>query len=182
MTDPDGVVRWYTTDPRGILPLDQFHCPRTLRQWVRQRRFDIRFDTAFEQVMRGCMEVKREDAGMGWISDDLIDAYVALHQLGFAHSVEAWQNGQLVGGLYGVSLGAAFFGESMFHTAPNASKICLVHLVQRLRDRDYRLLDTQMVTRHMRQFGTIEIPLDDYMKLLKTALLHNARFKDDRTT
>ncbi len=176
MTDPDGVTRWYATDPRGVLPLEGFHCPRTLRQIVRQRRFDIRVNTQFEQTMRNCMTVPRDDRDGSWISDDLVRAYVKLHDLGFAHSVEAWQDGKLVGGLYGVSLYGAFFGESMFHHVPNASKVCLVHLVERLRERGYLLLDTQMVTRHMTQFGCIHIPADEYLSQLERALQKQCAF------
>lgn len=176
MTDLDGVTRWYSTDPRGVLPLENFHCPRTLRQLVKQRRFDIRINTAFEPVMRACKEVERGDRDTSWISDELVAAYVRLHDLGYAHSVEAWQDNQLVGGLYGVSLGGAFFGESMFFRAPNASKVCLVHLVHRLRERAYLLLDTQMVTTHMTQFGATHIPADEYMQQLDAALKKNCSF------
>jgi leucyl/phenylalanyl-tRNA--protein transferase len=176
MTDPDGVTRWYSTDPRGVLPLDRFHCPRTLRQLVKQRRFDIRIDTAFEPVMRACKEIERGDRDRSWISEELIAAYVRLHELGYAHSVEAWQDNQLVGGLYGVSLGGAFFGESMFFCVANASKVCLVHLVHRLIDRRYLLLDTQMVTNHMTQFGATHIPAGDYMEQLDLAIRQNCAF------
>jgi leucyl/phenylalanyl-tRNA--protein transferase len=176
MTDPDGITRWYTADPRGVLPLEQFHCPRTLRQIVRQHRFDVRINTNFEATMRACMTVTRPDADGSWISDDLIGVYTTLHRGGFAHSVEAYERDELVGGLYGVSIGGAFFGESMFHRAANASKVCLVHLVQRLIDRNFALLDTQMVTSHMRQFGTIEIPVRDYMMRLEQALRQSCNF------
>lgn len=170
MTDPDGITRWYTADPRGVLPLDAFHCPKTLRQLVRQGKFEIRLDADFPGVMRACKDVYRPDAHGGWISDELIDAYTDLHRLGFAHSVEAYQDNRLVGGLYGVAIGGAFFGESMFHHAANASKVALVHLVQRLRDRGYVLLDTQMVTDHMKQFGCIHIPAAEYMEQLERAI------------
>jgi leucyl/phenylalanyl-tRNA---protein transferase len=176
MTDPDGVTRWYTADPRGVLPLEAFHVPRTLRQLVKQKRFDVRVDHDFEATMRGCMTAKRPETDSSWISDDLVRVYGELHRMGFAHSVEAWQDGELVGGLYGVAIGGAFFGESMFHRASNASKVCLVHLVRRLVERDYALLDTQMVTHHMRQFGTTEIPADDYMRRLHAALQRDCRF------
>src|SRR3954468_18571823 len=128
MADRDGVVRFYTADPRGVIPLhppEAFHVPRTLRQIVRQGRFEIRVDHDFEATMRACMDARE---GGTWISDDLIEAYTRLHALGFAHSVEAWQGDELVGGLYGVSLGGAFFGESMFHRRTDASKVALVHL------------------------------------------------------
>lgn len=176
MTDPDGVTRWYSADPRGVLPLEQFHCPRTLRQIVRQQRFEIRINTAFESVMRFCKDVPRNDTQSSWISQELIQAYTQLHQLGYAHSVEAWQRGELVGGLYGVALGGAFFGESMFHRVSNASKVCLVHLVHRLRERGYVLLDTQMVTEHMAQFGATHIPASDYLQQLQQALRMECAF------
>lgn len=186
MTDADGVTRWYTADPRGVLPLDLFHCPKNLGQLVRQRKFEVRFNSNFVATMRGCREVPRgersggdgaggEPAG-GWIGEELIAAYAELHLLGFAHSVEAWQNGQLVGGLYGVALGGAFFGESMFHLVPNASKVCLVHLVDRLRQQQFTLLDTQMVTGHMKQFGCVYVPARDYEQQLAAALSLNRSF------
>ncbi len=174
MTDRDGVTRWYSADPRGIIPLEPggFHIPGTLRQLLKKNppAFEVRFDTAFEQVMRCCMQ-QRDDT---WISDQLVRAYVRLHHMGFAHSVETWRNGELVGGLYGVSLGAAFFGESMFHHATDASKVALVHLVNRLREREYELLDSQATTQHLRRFGCIDIPADDYLKRLDQAL-HKSR-------
>lgn len=176
MTDPDGVTRWYSADPRGILPLDQFHCPRTLRQVVKQDRFQIRINSDFAGVMRGCMTTPRGERDSSWISEELVSAYTGLHELGFAHSVEAWQRDELVGGLYGVALGAAFFGESMFFRVPNASKVCLVHLVERLRAREYELLDTQMVTDHMKQFGATHIPADAYMDRLEHALRRQCQF------
>src|SRR5436190_2115138 len=125
MTDRDGVTRWYTADPRGIIPLEPegFHVPHTLAQTVRQRKFDVRINYDFEATMRACMLAR---PGASWISEELIAVYRQLHGLGYAHSVEAWQNGELVGGLYGVSLGAAFFGESMFHRVRDASKVALV--------------------------------------------------------
>ncbi len=173
MGDSDGVIRWYTADPRGIIPLDRFHVPRTLRQTVRQRRFEIRINTAFEQVMRKCMEVRP----VSWINQELIEAYLRLYELGYAHSVESWRNGELVGGLYGVSLGGAFFGESMFHTATDASKVALVHLVERLRERGYELLDTQASTEHLQRFGCIEIPFSEYMMLLRKAITRKCQFE-----
>jgi leucyl/phenylalanyl-tRNA---protein transferase len=173
MTDPDGVTRWYTADPRGILPLDRFHVPRTLRQVVRQNRFEIRIDYDFAATMRACMTAHRPG---GWISEQLIIAYTRLHDMGFAHSVESWRNGAMVGGLYGVSLGGAFFGESMFHRERDASKVALVHLVDRLRERGYELLDTQATTQHLARFGCIEIPAREYLRLLRHALQKDCTF------
>lgn len=173
MTDADGTIRWYTADPRGIIPLEAFHVPRTVRQVVNRRKFEIRINTAFEAVMRACMNAR---GGQSWISEPLISVYTQLHELGFAHSVEAWRAGELVGGLYGVSLGAAFFGESMFHYVTDASKVALVALVQRLRDRGYELLDTQAATAHLQRFGCIEISAKDYMRRLKQALEKRCTF------
>lgn len=176
MTDADGVTRWYTADPRGVLPLEGFHCPKNLAQLVRSRKFSIRVNTNFVGVMTGCRDAPRPESAGGWIGEELIAAYVDLHKMGFAHSVEAWQGETLVGGLYGVSLGGAFFGESMFHSVANASKVCLVHLVERLREHGYRLLDTQMVTSHMKQFGCTYISAREYEMQLTAAMAVSCNF------
>ena len=176
MADRDRVIRFYTADPRGIVPLDErFHVPQSLRQLMRKTPpiYDVRFDSDFEATMRGCMSNREEGT---WINEDLIDAYCRLHELGFAHSVESWQNGHLVGGLYGVSLGAAFFGESMFYTQPDASKFALVHLVNRLRERGYELHDSQATTNHLRRFGAYDIPARDYLAKLNIALKRRCEF------
>jgi leucyl/phenylalanyl-tRNA--protein transferase len=176
MADRDGRIRFYTADPRGIIPLsppEAFHVPGTLRQVVRQGRFDVRVNHDFPATMRACME--NRDGG-SWISEELIAAYARLHELGFAHSVESWQDGQLVGGLYGVSLGAAFFGESMFHRTTDASKVALVHLVHRLRERGYELLDTQATTPHLRRFGCVDVPAAEYLRRLESALAKECEF------
>jgi len=173
MTDRDGRIRWYTADPRGILPLDAFHVPQTLRQVVRSGKFDVRVNTDFRGVMTECMRGRPEGS---WISERLIAAYERLHDLGFAHSVEAWRDGRLVGGLYGVSLGAAFFGESMFHRETDASKVALVGLVGRLRDRGFELLDTQANTHHLERFGCVSIPAAEYLGRLDKALLKRCEF------
>jgi len=177
MAERQGTIRWYTADPRGIIPLESFHVPRTLRALLKrppqQGGFEIRIDDDFEATMRGCQENRREGT---WIDEEMIAAYVRLHHLGFAHSVEAWKGGRLAGGLYGVSLGAAFFGESMFHRVRDASKVALVHLVRRLRDRGYQLLDTQTTTPHLRKFGCIEIPADEYLIKLEAALRKQCQF------
>jgi leucyl/phenylalanyl-tRNA--protein transferase len=170
MAGRDGVIRFYTAEPRGIVPLDErFHVPQTLRQLMRKDPpvFDVRINYRFEATMRGCMEA-REDGT--WISNELIAAYLRLHAMGFAHSVETWQEGELVGGLYGVSLGAAFFGESMFHRRTDASKVALVHLVNRLRERKFELLDSQATTPHLRRFGAIDVPAGKYLEMLGKAL------------
>jgi leucyl/phenylalanyl-tRNA--protein transferase len=173
MTDRDGITRWYTADPRGVIPLDRFHVPGTLAQLVRQRRFDIRINHDFLATMRACMTAH---PGGSWISEDLIRVYTELHHMGFAHSVEAWQEGKLAGGLYGVSIGGAFFGESMFHFVRDASKVALVRLVERLRERCFVLLDTQASTAHLERFGCIEMPASEYLVRLRAALNLQRKF------
>jgi leucyl/phenylalanyl-tRNA--protein transferase len=172
-----GEVRWYSPDPRGVIPLDGFHLPSRLARLVRGGRFRIEIDRRFEDVMRACAETdrKEEDAGT-WISDEILASYVELHRLGLAHSVETWLDDRLVGGLYGVALGGAFFGESMFHHVTDASKVALAALVERLRTRGFRLLDVQWVTPHLEQFGAIEIPRAMYLKQLERALTVKAEF------
>jgi leucyl/phenylalanyl-tRNA--protein transferase len=163
-------VYWYAPDPRAIIPLDErFIVSRRLRQVIRQGRFEVRYSTAFSDVMEACA-APREVQKTTWISAGLVRAYTQLHQLGFAHSVEAWRDGQLVGGLYGVSLGGLFAGESMFHRETDASKVCLVALVERLRERGYQLLDTQFTTDHLKKFGAYEIPRDEYERRLEGAV------------
>lgn len=161
----EGEVHLYTANPRGILDLDQFHVSQRLCRQLQKEPFSLTVDRCFEAVVRACAE--REDT---WISEEMILSYVAFHGLGYAHSVEAWKNGELAGGLYGVSLGAAFFGESMFHRVPNASKAALVFLVNRLKERGYLLLDTQMITPIMAQFGAVEISRQEYLHRLEAAL------------
>ena len=177
MADHDGTIRFYTADPRGILPLDAFHVPQTLRQLVKKNPerggFEIRVNHDFEATMRGCMAGRPEGS---WINGELVKAYVRLHHLGFAHSVEAWREGKLAGGLYGVSLGAAFFGESMFHRERDASKVALVHLVHRLRERKFELLDTQATTAHLKKFGAVDIPAREYLARLRRALATEREF------
>lgn len=159
------VIQWFAPDPRAVLPLDAFHVPKTLAKLVRQNKFDVVSDRDFEGVMRACAE--RETT---WISEDIIRAYVDLYEMGYGHSVECWQAGRLVGGLYGVAIGGAFFGESMFHRERDASKVALVHLVQCLRACNYVLLDTQFTTPHLEKFGVIEIPRIEYEAILDRAL------------
>jgi leucyl/phenylalanyl-tRNA--protein transferase len=166
-----GEIRWFSPDPRGIIPLDTFHLPRRLARVVRGETFEIVINRDFEAVIRACAEADRdpEDAGT-WIDAEIFESYCALHDAGFAHSVEAWQDGRLAGGLYGVALGGAFFGESMFHDVTDASKVALVALVERLRSRGFTLLDTQWTTEHLEQFGATEIPRSRYLRLLSQAL------------
>lgn len=171
----DRQLYWVDPERRGILPLDALHVSKSLRKTLRSGPFEIRCDTAFERVMRLCgetTETRRET----WINDDIIRLFVELFRLGFAHSVETWTEGELVGGLYGLALGGAFFGESMFSRRTDASKVALVHLVARLRAGGYVLLDTQFVTDHLNRFGTTEIPRAEYHRRLGKALEAKASF------
>lgn len=169
MAHEDGQIFWYDPDPRAIIPLDRFHVPSRLARTMRQAPFEIHVDRAFRRVMELCAapDAGREET---WISDEFIEANTELHRLGFAHSVEAWQDEKLVGGLYGVTLNSLFAGESMFSFERDASKVALVHLVRRLRRRNYLLLDIQFLTDHLAQFGAIEIPRERYHRLLREAL------------
>jgi len=171
-----GEIRWYSPDPRGIIPLDTFHVPARLARTLRKHAFEIRVDTVFRDVITACSE--RRDADGNWIDREIIESYCALHERGFAHSVEVWQADGLVGGLYGVAIGGAFFGESMFHRVTDASKAALVALVDRLRARGFSLLDTQWVTDHLLQFGAIEVTKRRYLRLLDEALALDVSFKD----
>ena len=167
MADPDedNAIYWHAPDPRAILPLHAFHVSGNLRKLVRQEHFEVAFDRAFMEVIQRCAE-----RDVTWISGEIIEAYVALHQLGYAHSVECLQDGNLVGGLYGVALGGAFFGESMFHHVRDASKVALVHLVEHLRKQGFTLLDIQFTTPHLERFGAINIPRSEYERRLAIAL------------
>jgi len=168
-------LHWYDPTMRGILPLDRFHVPRSLRKTVRHSPFEVRADTAFRAVVEACGAPAPEREST-WINGRIVDLYTDLHRRGFAHSVECWREDRLVGGLYGVSLGAAFFGESMFSRETDASKVALVHLVARLVAGGYTLLDTQFVTGHLTRFGAVEIPRRDYRARLARALQRTARF------
>ncbi len=166
MADPeDDTIYWYRPDPRAILPLDGFRVSRNLEKTARRNVFEVSSDRDFEGVMRAC--AAREET---WISEEIIEVYTELHELGFAHSIECRRDETLVGGLYGVTLGGAFFGESMFHRATDASKVALVHLVEHLRRRNFALLDVQYATPHLEQFGVVEIPADQYERMLAEAV------------
>jgi leucyl/phenylalanyl-tRNA--protein transferase len=174
MADPEvGVVEWFRPDPRGILPLDCFHVPKSLNRRVRSGRFEISVNRDFEGVIRACSLPRSAENG-SWMVEPMLQAYLELHERGFAHSLEAWRDGDLVGGLYGVHIGGAFFGESMFSRpgagGTDASKVCLVHLVERLRHNDFLLLDTQFVNDHLEQFGCMEISAEDYDARLLQAI------------
>lgn len=161
----DGEIGWFSPDPRGIIPLEGFHVPHGLKRALAKSPFQIRRNTRFRDVMLGCAD--RETT---WIDDTVLESYCCLHQLGFAHCVETWEGDRLVGGLYGVSIGGAFFGESMFSRVSNASGAALVALVNRLQDRGFLLLDTQWTTPHLRRFGAMEISRADYMTRLSRAM------------
>jgi len=165
MADRRGRISWYAPDPRAILEHDNLHISRSLRTFLRKNVYQIRMDTAFEMVMRYCANRKET-----WINEEFIKAYGYLHYIGLAHSVEAWQGDELVGGLYGVALGGAFMGESMFSRATNASKVCLVALVNHLKAQGYVLHDTQFITPHLASLGVTEIPRRVYEQRLKEAL------------
>jgi leucyl/phenylalanyl-tRNA---protein transferase len=178
MAVDDGEIRWYSPDPRGVISLDTFHVSARLARLVRGGRFRVEIDRRFEEVMRACAESERKEEDSGtWISDEILASYAELHRIGLAHSVEAWLDDRLAGGLYGVALGGAFFGESMFHRVTDASKVALVALVERLRARGFRLLDVQWVTPHLEQFGAIEIPRAVYLTQLERALAVKAEFR-----
>jgi leucyl/phenylalanyl-tRNA--protein transferase len=168
-----GEILWFHPDPRAVLPLDGFHCSRSLARTLRRSELTVTFDQAFDAVMTACGE-RRET----WITDEFKAVYGAMHRDGDAHSVEVWLDGHLVGGAYGVTLGGAFFAESMFHRATDASKIALYHLVQHLVSRGYQLLEVQFLTPHLASLGAVEIPRSEYLRRLERALEVEAAFVD----
>lgn len=168
----DGRIAWFSPDPRAILPLESFHASKTLLQTARSGRFELRVNGNFRAVMKACAD-RREGT---WINDKIIDVYCELHNFGLAHSVEAWREGRLVGGLYGVALRGAFFGESMFHRQRDASKVALVGLVQLMCKQGFDLLDVQFQTPHLKRFGTIEITREEYLRRLDAALQLDCSF------
>lgn len=168
----DGEIGWFSPDPRAIIPIDDsFHIPHGLKRVLSKGSFEVRVDHAFEAVMRAC--ASRDET---WITEEIIESYCELHQRGFGHSVETWHEGKLAGGLYGVAIGGAFFGESMFHFETDASKVALHALVQRMRERGFTLLDTQWTTPHLKQFGAKEIPRKAYLRLLAEAAGKKCQF------
>lgn len=171
MAMQDGEIAWFSPDPRGIIPLHAFHIPHGLQRTLKSKKFEVRVDSRFREVMMGCA-----DRPSTWIDHSILFSYVRLHEMGFAHSVETWCGGELVGGLYGVALGGAFFGESMFSRVADASKVALVYLVERMRERGFQLLDTQWSTPHLKQFGCVDISRVRYLRLLDEALRLDARF------
>lgn len=171
----DNSLYWVEPEERGILPLERFHVPRSLAKTLRRQVFEIRIDSAFEQVMRLCA-AQTEDRPSTWINERIISLYKQLHQMGCGHSVECWRDGELVGGLYGIRIGAAFFGESMFSRQTDASKVALVHLVARLKAGGFALLDAQFTNDHLTQFGLATISRDEYHLMLEPALGVDAEF------
>jgi leucyl/phenylalanyl-tRNA--protein transferase len=165
MAMEDGAIEWFSPDPRAILPLEDFHVPHALRRLLRKKVFGIQINNCFSEVIAAC--ARRQDT---WINQEIIKSYTRMHELGYAHSVETWASGRLAGGLYGVAIGGAFFGESMFHRVTDASKIALVALIEHLRARKFILLDTQWLTPHLQQFGGIEISRNHYLRLLRRAV------------
>ncbi len=176
MAMEDGAIEWFSPDPRAILPLEDFHVPHVLRRLLRKEAFESTIDNCFADVIEAC--AARKDT---WINREIIESYMLLHELGYAHSVEAWtcgksasrtdsSRGELAGGLYGVAIGGAFFGESMFHRVTDASKVALVALIEHLRTRKFALLDTQWLTPHLEQFGGVEISRNHYLRLLRSAV------------
>jgi leucyl/phenylalanyl-tRNA--protein transferase len=168
-------ISWWSPDPRGVMPLENFHISASLGKFLRRCPFEITVDKAFREVMAACAAPDTKRGGT-WISPEFIAAYTRLHELGHAHSLECWLGGKLVGGIYGVSVGGLFAGESMFHRADNASKVALVKLVEHLRERKFSLFDIQMVTPATESFGAMEIARSTYLSLLSAAVLRNAAF------
>jgi leucyl/phenylalanyl-tRNA--protein transferase len=169
MADDDGEIFWYDPNPRAVLPLDNFHISRSLQRKVRQGKFEIRLDSSFADVIQNCAK-PAPDRPSTWINDDIIDGYINLHELGYAHSVETWMEGKLAGGLYGVAINGLFAGESMFSIEPDASKLALVFLVKHLREKGFTLLDIQFMTDHLRRFGAVEISRAQYQERLAQAI------------
>lgn len=172
----DPELFWVDPRMRGVIQLDRFHVPRSLRKVIRRGTFEITFDNAFESVIEFCAE-STEERPRTWINDKIIELYTTLHRMGHAHSVECWLEGRLVGGLYGVSLGGVFFGESMFSRVTDASKVALVYLAAALRVGGYRFIDTQFITKHLARFGAVELPRNEYRKLLSHSLGMRTRFE-----
>lgn len=176
MADDQKGLQWFNPDPRAIIPLDTYKPAKSLRPILNKGLFEIRVDTQFESVMRACSMPRSEEDGV-WISDEMVLAYTELHRLGFAHSVEAYLDGQLVGGLYGVSIGAVFCGESMFSKFPNSSKVAFHYLIQILNANQFELLDTQFINDNVLRYGAIEISRNTYLRRLAKALKKNCKFE-----
>ncbi len=178
MADNDGTLYWYSPDPRAVIPIDTYKPPKSLRPTINKKIFEVRVSTNFEQVMRNCAATRKGDDET-WISEEIIEAYCELHRAGLAFSVETYIEDRLVGGLYGVSIGGVFFGESMFYIVPDASKVAFHYLIQILKHQGYELLDTQFINDNVKRFGAIEIPRQEYVKQLKNALENRCFFTDE---
>ena len=167
MADPDedNAIFWYEPEMRGVIFPDEFHVPKNLLKEYKRHKFRLLVNGDFEKTMREC--AKRDET---WISEEIIEVYNGLHKMGYGHSFEVWQGNEMVGGLYGIAMGKIFFGESMFHTVTNASKIALVFLMEWMKQAEFRLLDCQFITDHLKQFGAREIPQQEYLELLDKAL------------
>lgn len=169
MADADGTLYWYSPDPRAVIPIDSYQPPKSLRPVINRRVFEVRINTDFEGVVRACAG-PRSDGDRTWISEEIVEAYTDLHRMGFAYSVETYIDNRLAGGLYGVSIGSAFFGESMFYRIPDASKVAFHYLMGILKHQGYQLLDTQFINDNVKRFGAIEIARPEYMRRLKNSL------------
>ncbi len=177
MADTDGTLYWYSPEPRAIIPIESYSSPKSLRPILNKKIFEVRINTDFETVMRNCAAPRKGD-NETWISDEIVDAYCELHKMGLAYSVETYLDNNLVGGLYGVAMGAVFFGESMFYKVPDASKVAFHYLIEILKAQKYELLDTQFINDNVRRFGAIEIPRADYIKMLKVSLEKRCHFTE----
>ncbi|NIP39491.1 MAG: leucyl/phenylalanyl-tRNA--protein transferase [Candidatus Dadabacteria bacterium] len=166
----DQPILWFSPDPRLVLFPDKFTVSRSLKKTINKKLFEVKFDSNFEEVIVECSKIERKNQDGTWITNDMIDAYINLHNKGYAHSVETYSDGKLAGGLYGVSLGGAFFGESMFHKMKDASKVALYYLIEKLKDWQFDFIDSQVVTEHMKSLGAEEISRNRYLKLLKKTL------------
>jgi leucyl/phenylalanyl-tRNA--protein transferase len=171
----EGPILWHSPDPRCVLPTDRVHVGRTMRRVLAQGKFEVRYDTEFSRVIRACKAAPRAGQDGTWITDEMEDAYVVLHRMGYAHSIETWEGGELVGGLYGVSLGRMFFGESMFSRRPNASKVALVRLAEKVAGWGFPLIDAQVPTPHTVAMGAEEWPRSRFLASLEAALAHPTR-------
>jgi leucyl/phenylalanyl-tRNA--protein transferase len=178
MAESDGTIYWYSPNPRAVIPIETYKPSKSLRPVLNKKYFEIRINADFEGVMRGCSEPRAHEPGT-WISESIISSYTALHQLGYAHSVESYRDGKLAGGLYGVSINGVFFGESMFSRESNASKVAFHYLMQILKLNRFALLDTQFINDNVLRYGAIEIPRDEYLVLLQKALKLKRKFNGD---
>ena len=172
----DEPILWWSPDPRMVLFPDELKISRSLKKVLKNKGFEVRFNTAFEDVIKNCATVKRKGQDGTWLTPEMIEAYIRLHKLGFAHSVETYLDGKLVGGLYGVAIGGVFFGESMFHKVSDASKVAFVHLVKRLKEKGFDIIDCQQSTPHMARFGAREIPRKEFLDIISKSIHKKVSF------